>query len=413
VRPGLVRGVTLEIWQQLVASPLEAGRILSLRLRRDRSLGSKGRRTAASVLYGLIRHAAVMDLLVEAAGGSLKEPLHRYLGWLVLADGLHPALAAEQAPGVDFTAFTRASQLVAERARGLDPVDALALGGSLPRWLAATWWQELGLEASELVASFGGRPPMAVRVNRSRATREELVERLASEGVPTRPGALAPHALIFQERRNIHILPSFREGLFEVQDEGSQLLAELVRARPGMRVVDLCAGAGGKALALADAGAQVVALDVRQGALHILERRMTRAGQAIERHLVDEQGPLPVAPGWADTVLVDAPCSSSGVLRRRPESRWRLTPTWVADRAALQARILARAATLVRPGARLVYGTCSLLRAENQDVVQAFLAQHSDFQIEEKLGEDGVIWPHRTGTDGFYGVALRRDQANP
>lgn len=407
-RPGLVRGVTTELWQQIRTDPDAAGRLLSQRLRRDRSLGSKGRRTASAVIYGLIRHGDVLRLLVDHIGGDPQDPHHLYLSWLVLGDGLEPDLALEQEPGLDFHRLTDARAIVAEHAAGLAPAEALALGGSLPLWLAETWWQELGEEAAELIAAFAQRPPMAARANQSRTDREALAVRLAGEGVNSRPGRLAPHALIFEDRRNIHILPSFREGLFEVQDEGSQLLAALARPAPGARIVDFCAGAGGKALALADAGAQVLALDVRDGALQVLERRMARAGQSIRYELMSASGPPPVEPGWADTVLVDAPCSSSGVLRRRPEMRWRLTPAWVQDRATLQRSILARAAPCVRPGARLVYGTCTLLEAENQAVIRDFLETHPDFEPVERLGDDGVLWPHRTGTDGFFGIALER-----
>ncbi len=407
-RRGLVRGVTTELWQQIHDDPLSAGRILSQRLRRDRSLGSKGRRTASAVLYGLIRHGAIIDLLLDRAGGRREDALHRHLAWLVMGDGLAPAIASEEVPGVNWALLEQAEGVVAEYAESLAPAEALALGGSLPQWLAERWWDDLGEDAGRLVAALSQRPPMTVRVNQSRTTREALAEQLESEGVPTTPGALSPHALIFRDRRNIHILPSFREGLFEVQDEGSQLLAALVGARPGMKVVDFCAGAGGKALALADAGARVRAMDVREGALRVLERRMARARQAIRFQAMGETGPPPVAPTWADVVLVDAPCSSSGVLRRRPETRWRLTPTWVRECAALQRTILERASSLVRPGARMVYGTCSLLRDENQDVIETFLTRHDDFELVESLGEGGVLWPHLTDTDGFYGVALQR-----
>ncbi|MFH1469613.1 MAG: RsmB/NOP family class I SAM-dependent RNA methyltransferase [Pseudomonadota bacterium] len=407
-RPGLVRHVTLEIWAQIRAEPAMAARILGQRLRYDRSLGSKGRRTASAALYGLIRHGAALSLGLEAAGGDPRDPVQLLLAWLVAGDGLDPAVAVEQAPGVAFHLLCDLRSLVAEHARGMEPALALALGSSLPLWLAEVWLEELGEEAGELVAAFATRPPMAARVNVARTDRDALVARLAAEGVCATPGALAPQALIFSERRNVHALPSFREGLYEIQDEGSQLLAGLVGARPGLRVVDLCAGAGGKSLALADAGARVVALDVRTDALRVLERRMGRAGQDIRFQPMAEQGPVPVEPGWADVVLVDAPCSSSGVLRRHPELRWVLTRELVAGRAALQRRILERAVPLVRPGARLVYGTCSLLRAENQEVLEGFLGDHRDFSVVARLGDGGVLWPQRTGTDGFFGVAMVR-----
>jgi 16S rRNA (cytosine967-C5)-methyltransferase len=407
-RPGLIRSVTLEIWGQIRAEPAMAARILGHRLRYDRSLGSKGRRTASAALYGLIRHGAALSLGLEAAGGDPRDPFHLLLAWLVAGDGLDPAIAAEEVPGVAFGLLRDLPALVGARARDLPPAAALALGASLPLWLAEAWLAELGEEAGALVAAFASRPPMAARINVARTDRAALVARLAGEGITAVPGTLAPHALIFTERRNVHALPSFREGLYEIQDEGSQLLAGLVGARPGLRVVDFCAGAGGKSLALADAGASVLALDVRAEALGVLERRMGRAGQDIRFQPMAEEGPVPVEPGWADVVLVDAPCSSCGVLRRHPELRWVLTEELVASRAALQRRILERAAPLVRPGARLVYGTCSLLRAENQGVLEGFLGEHPEFSVVERLGEDGVLWPHRTGTDGFYGVGMVR-----
>ncbi|MBN1335602.1 MAG: RsmB/NOP family class I SAM-dependent RNA methyltransferase [Deltaproteobacteria bacterium] len=403
-----VRRFCLDLWSACLDAPHEAGPLLSQSFRKTRSLGSRGRRLAASVLYGLIRHEAILGLLLEAVDAPPADPLARYLGWLVRVEGLDPELAARELPGPAWGRLADAPSIVAARCAHLDPVDGLALGGSLPRWVAEEWLAALGEESADLVHALSERPPMVVRTNLCRNTREELARRLAAEGVPARPGPHAPAALVFEDRRNVHLLPSFREGRFEVQDEGSQLVARLVGAAPGVRVVDACAGAGGKALALADAGAEVWALDVRAPALADLAWRSTRAGVPVRVDLVRPDGPLPVPRGWADVVLADVPCSGSGTLRRHPEVRWRLHPSRVQGLAAEQAGILARTAPLVRPGGALVYATCSLLAMENQDVVAGFLDRHPDFSRGACLGEDGVLWPHRAGTDGFFAVRLER-----
>jgi 16S rRNA (cytosine967-C5)-methyltransferase len=389
-------------------APHEAGPLLSRTFRRTHPLGSRGRRLAASVVYGQIRHEAVLGLLLDAIGAPAADPLARYLAWLVLVEGLDPDVAARELPGPDWTRLGEAPALVAAHAAALDPVDALALGGSLPRWVAAAWLEALGAEAADLIRALSSRPPMVARVNLSRGSRDDLVRRLATEGIPARPGPHAPASLVFDDRRNIHMLKSFREGLFEVQDEGSQLVSLLTAVGPGVRVVDACAGSGGKSLALADTGADVWALDVRAAALEDLAWRSSRAGFRLRADRILPRGPLPVPAGWADVVLVDAPCSGSGTLRRHPELRWRLDQTRVRGLADDQGTILARAAPLVRPGGALVYATCSLLAVENQAVVRDFMADHEDFSEEAALGDGGVLWPHRSGTDGFFAVRLRR-----
>jgi 16S rRNA (cytosine967-C5)-methyltransferase len=405
---GPIRRTALGLWGELRDDPGHAGPIIHHGFRRADRLGSHGRRIASAVVYGFIRFEKIFDLLLPLCHASVDDPVARYLAALVLLLGLPTEQAEKERPDLIFGPFAHAPQTVADLASGMDPVDALALGGSLPRWLARTWLAALGAEAGALLAAFGTRPPMAIRVNLSRTSRTDLAARLREEGVPTVPGTLAPTCLVFEQRRNVQVLPSFRAGLFEVQDEGSQLVAALVDALPGERVVDFCAGAGGKSLALADRGARVHALDVRTDAFEILRTRAFRAGFDIVTDSLGAADPLPVAPGWADAVLVDAPCSGSGVLRRHPETRYRLDEAFVARCAQTQTTILERASSLVRPGARLVYATCSLLPQENQEVVEAFVKRHPDFVPIRRLGCDGILWPHRTGTDGFFGVTLER-----
>jgi 16S rRNA (cytosine967-C5)-methyltransferase len=241
--------------------------------------------------------------------------------------------------------------------------------------------------------------------------------------VVARPTELGPAGLICETRMNAFALTAFREGLFEVMDEGSQLVADLVAPPPGGRVVDACAGAGGKTLAIGASlcgKGRMLALDTDGKKLEELRRRARRAGLTnVEARPVGE-GPLEVK-GQFDRVLVDAPCSGLGTLRRNPEARWRLTRATVESFPARQVGLLVTYAPLVAVGGRLIYATCTVARAENDLVVERFLAERDDFvpvpvkeiwgrERAEKLG-DGMtlrLSPNRHDTDGFFAAVLRR-----
>ncbi|MBJ6765403.1 RsmB/NOP family class I SAM-dependent RNA methyltransferase [Myxococcaceae bacterium JPH2] len=301
--------------------------------------------------------------------------------------------------------------------QGSEP-PSLALRASLPDWLADHFARELGSEAEDFCAHLNVPGPITLRVNSLRISRDALAERLRSEGVATRPGSWSPLALHIEgPRPNLYGLQSLRDGLFEVQDEGSQLLGLLVEARPGESVVDLCAGAGGKTLmlgaAMGDHG-RLLAYDPDFARLERLRERAARAGLEHVQILRE-----PPAPGLgADRVLVDVPCSELGALRRGPDLRFLLTPEVLTRWVPVQRDILARAAALVRPGGRLVYATCTLNHAENLAQVRDFLAARSDFSLvrpgagwlSEECLRDGCLFvvPHRHGTDGFFAAVLER-----
>jgi 16S rRNA (cytosine967-C5)-methyltransferase len=402
---------------------------------REARFGQTERRLVAEAVYGQIRlhrridHALAFGL--RPTGRTLEElppgerDLARHLAWLVIAGGAAPAEAVAAAPGRVAPAIRALEREPQALAAIGDPQRRLAVELSYPDWIVARFIAELGLEeATRLCAEMNGRAPLTVRANTVRVSREELAGRLAEEGVETTPTPLAPHGLRFSRHVNAFGLDAFREGLFEVQDEGSQLVAEACAPPPRGLVVDACAGAGGKTLALAAlAGGKgrVVALDVDGRKLEELRRRARRAGLTN----VQAREPGPEASyglgGRADRVLCDAPCSGLGVLRRNPEARWRLTPDAVAELPTRQLAILEQYAGLCAPGGRLVYATCTVLRAENDDVVDAFLAAHPEFErvlLKEILGAaralaigDGTslrLLPHRHGTDGFFTAALRR-----
>ena len=293
-----------------------------------------------------------------------------------------------------------------ERALALAGVDALprnptpprrlADRWSLPDWLEAHLVSELGAEAEAFCAAIAVPGPVCLRANRLLCSRESLSARLRDEEIDTRPAPRAPDALFVQSAQpNLFGTRAWRDGLFEPQDEGSQLLGMLAGARPGDTVLDLCAGAGGKSLLLAAQGARVLAHDVDAARLARLRARMKRA-RAEERIEIVGQ------PRAADVVFVDAPCSELGALRRGPDARWRIDPAAIADLPRVQSALLRSAAPLARR--RIVYGTCTIHRAENEDVAERFEREHPRFRR-------ALTWralPHVDGTDGFFAAVWER-----
>jgi 16S rRNA (cytosine967-C5)-methyltransferase len=295
-----------------------------------------------------------------------------------------------------------------------DPVERISVLGSLPTWLALRMQAFAGAE--DLARALSSEPPQTIR---SRIDRDALRARLSEEGVPTEPTKLSPYGLTIVRPINPFRLASFHEGLFELQDEGSQLIAELVAPPPKSAVIDFCAGAGGKTLhlsALLGNKGRVFAHDVSARKLDELRKRARRAGCTNVEATLDLAGVRPAA-----RVLVDAPCSGLGVLRRNPELRLRLTEESVARFPEEQLAILERAAPWVLPNGRLIYSTCTFLPEENDGVVQAFLQKHDDFELmpaKEILGSaraasigDGRVlrlFPEAHGTDAFFAAVLRR-----
>jgi len=295
---------------------------------------------------------------------------------------------------------------------------ALADRWSLPDWLAEVLAREAGERAGDLAAALALPGPICLRVNRLRTDRAALAARLRGEGLPTSPGRLAPACLVALSRRpNLLGLPAFREGLFEVQDEASQLVAALVGARPGESVLDACAGAGGKSLALAadvGPGGRVHATDPDPERLARLRTRARRAGAA---RIATVHGAEPAADLRVDRALVDAPCSELGALRRGPDLRWRIDPASFAALPALQRSILAGAAGHVRPGGRLVYATCTFRREEDEEVALAFEQDHPGWRRLRPEADPALVtgegflrtWPHRDGADGFFAATWERN----
>ncbi|MBX3023296.1 16S rRNA (cytosine(967)-C(5))-methyltransferase RsmB [bacterium] len=301
----------------------------------------------------------------------------------------------------------------------------LAVATSHPPWLVERWRRELGdAEAAALLAADNDAAPTVLRVLSARVPRSTVIAALADAQVAARPTTYAPDGLVLETAADPIALPGWRDGWFTVQGEASQLVAAMLGARPGGRVLDVCAAPGGKALAAAgQVGGRgvVLALDLQHGGLARLGAEAGRLGLRIVRARADATRlPLPAAAAF-DAVLVDAPCSGLGTLRQHPEIRWRRRPADLADLAALQSRLLAAAAPHVRPGGVLLYATCTIVRAENDDVVAAFLASHPDFATDDPrrllpaaahalVDAGGALRtaPHRHGLDGFFAVRMTR-----
>jgi 16S rRNA (cytosine967-C5)-methyltransferase len=436
-----LRQLTLEIAAEARAEWGFASDIIARAFRARRDLSSGGRRRVAEAVYGLIRMDRRLDAIVDSLpgiGDELSPVLRDELKLLVLdlREGM-PLEAAESelarlglGKGSRLGARIDLSGVTDEDA-GLGArtgIEREAVRLSYPSWLVERLVNDLGpTEGLAACAAMNQRAPMALRVNTVKITREALIERLAEENVVARPTALAPAGLILETRVNAFGLSAFRDGLFEVMDEGSQLCAELVAPPPGGRVADACAGAGGKTLAIAAAmggKGRVLALDVDGRKLEELRRRARRAGLSnVAARAVSDEAKLPDEArigGW-DRVLVDAPCSGLGTLRRNPEARWRQTPQAIAGFPARQLALLVTYAPLCAVGGRLIYATCTILEQENEKVIERFLAERPDFvrvpvkeiwgrELGEKVG-DGLtlrLLPQTHDTDGFYAAVLRR-----
>ncbi|MBP1633447.1 MAG: rsmB [Acidobacteria bacterium] len=319
--------------------------------------------------------------------------------------------------------------------RPADPSDAkaaldyLAITLSHPRWLAERWLARVGFEAAEAWLRFNNGPaPLTLRANTLATTRDRLAHALAEAGIESEPSRLAPDGLRITHGNPLDT-PLARSGAFVVQDEASQLVGALVSAAPGERLLDACAAPGGKSLQMA-AGAGpsgvVVAADLRARRVALLAATLRRAGASRVRVVrADAEQPLPLRPVF-DAVLLDAPCSGLGTIRRDPEIRWRRQASDLARLAAVQRRMLEAAAAAVKPGGRLVYATCSSEPEENEEVVASFLQDHPEYsEVPPAEAAPGTglaaavfdaaghlrTWPFRHGLEAFFAAVLRRGAA--
>ncbi|MCV2216402.1 RsmB/NOP family class I SAM-dependent RNA methyltransferase [Thauera sp. Sel9] len=407
---------TTQVLGAVLAFEFPADAVLSRHFRDNRELGHRDRGFIAETVYGVLRRLRWLRRLA----GDKATPRELLLAWFARGEGwpMRNFEGLASATERDWVAAVKAAELgeasLAERA-------------DLPDWLAERLLRSFD-EAGVLALAQGlNRPaPLDLRANLLKIDRDSLLARLREDGIAAEPGSLSPQAVRLSGKPALQKHPLFLDGSFEVQDEGSQLLGLLVQPRRGELVVDFCAGAGGKTLqlgAMMRSTGRLYAFDVSEKRLAKLKPRMARAGLSNVHPMLiahENDAKLKRMAGKADRVLVDAPCTGLGTLRRNPDLKWRQSPAAVDEMVAKQGAILAAAARLVRPGGRLVYATCSLLAEENDAVVDAFLAAHPQFRpvaAQEVLDKQGVkletgerlrLLPHVHDTDGFFAAVMER-----
>jgi 16S rRNA (cytosine967-C5)-methyltransferase len=441
VTPGARIAAAIDILEALAAGTKPADDVAAAYFRNHRYIGSKDRAQVARHVYSVLRHRAALDWWVDRAGRSnlAASPRTRVMAALAIAEG-EPA--GEIIGSFDGGRFRPAALSPVEdrlvhalAGRSLrHPAMPRAIANDIPNWLEPYLERVYGPNLEREMASLNAPAPVDLRVNLLKTDRDTARRALAKEGIRTEPTQWSPIGLRLAERAPLSGLAALKDGLVEVQDEGSQLAALLAGAKPGMRVVDFCAGAGGKTLAIAAAmhnRGKIVACDTAEWRLTRSAQRLRRAGASnVERRVLSSERDPWVKRHAAsfDRVLVDAPCLGIGSWRRNPDAKWRATPTDLAELQIRQHDILKSAARLVKPGGRLVYVTCSLLREENETQAERFLAETPDFALYPAVrawseaigtpcpagGDYLRLTPAQHGTDGFF-VALfeRKPAATP
>lgn len=421
---------TLDLLCEVESTARPADAVTSGWFRARRYFDDSDRGVVLELLYALLRHRARLGWWLNRQGAG-DTPRNRLLAWLVLAEGQTPDQIKRLCDGAKFApaALTASEQALVVALRGgamehPDMPDEVRL--ECPSWAVGPLRQRFGADFVTEMAATLIPPPLDLRVNPIKATRAAVLRGLKTMGLAAEATTLASHGIRVNERLSLARLPGLKTGEIEIQDEGSQLVALLMGARPGDRVVDFCAGAGGKTLALAaqmQNKGHVIACDVNEARLKRCAERMRRAGlHNVETRVLASETDRWVKrhKGGFDRVLVDAPCSGTGTWRRNPDARWRAPELGLGNLVALQTRILASAARLVKPGGRLVYATCSVLSEENEAQVAAFLAAHPAFRVVSlpeaapdltglAPAEHLSLTPARHGTDGFFASVLRRE----
>jgi 16S rRNA (cytosine967-C5)-methyltransferase len=418
MHPNALLDLSAELLRTVLKLDQPADSVVSAFFREHRALGSRERHALAETAYAVLRQRLLYQHLAQSGSGPLERRL-AILAWQGNAAFLRGALAPHE-----LTWLAQVEQI--DRSALPDK-----LRHNLPDWLANPLHEALGEEFWPLVQALAESAPLDLRVNALKAKREEVQRELAAAGISAEPTPYSPWGLRVPGRPALSQLPLFTGGSIEVQDEGSQLLALITDAKRGEMVVDFCAGAGGKTLALGASmrnTGRLYAFDTSGHRLDALKPRLARSGlsnvhPAQLAHERDDR--IKRLAGKIDRVLVDAPCSGLGTLRRNPDLKWRQSPKAVAEMQAKQTAILASASRLLKPGGRLVYATCSLLAAENEEVADAFTAAHgADFAVlpaQQALEAAHVehadtlvagpylrLWPHRHRSDGFFAAVWQR-----
>ncbi len=414
MRPNGRIQTSIEILNEVQESPLPMDRVVTPYLRARRFIGSKDRRDINARVYGVVRSKCRLDWWTVQSGLEANTR-SQVLAYAILAEGMRASELDEICDGGQYSPEKLSDfeneALATLQGKSLDHPDmSQAVTGELPDWIFDLFVKQFGSEqAVAEMAALQSEATLDLRANLLKGTRKQAQALLAQDDVISEITSHSTWGLRVQGRAVLGNCKAFREGLVEVQDEGSQLIALLCDAKPGMSVVDLCAGAGGKTLALAGNMANdgdLVAMDVDPRRLQRAEPRMARAGVENVRYYatLNKASLSKEAVKGFDRVLVDAPCSGSGTWRRQPDARLRLTKEKYDNYQTMQADVLEKAANCVKIGGRLIYATCSLFDDENSDQVETFLKKNPGFKIKSASG----LWAELSDTDcPFAGDVMR------
>lgn len=389
-----IQALVTETLSQVFIHNNRADRVLQRSLASHPALSEKDRGQIVDAVYDIIRYIRRLETAMEMSGEpSAADPDRWYDAWQ-LWRGLRPA----------------AGEADSELVRRIESPDLpRAVRESVPDWLDARGVAERGVTWDALLAALNEKPQLVLRANTLKTPAGPFFDSVRDSGVPWHPLEDAPEAVVLEAFAPVFQWPAFKQGWFEIQDAASQMVAPFVEVRPGMRVVDACCGSGGKTLHLAALmrnRGRIIALDVDAEKLAELEKRARRAGATIiETRLITSTKIIKRLADSADRVLLDVPCSGTGVLRRNPDIKWRLRPEDLTRLLEEQQHLLSYYSRMVKPGGRLVYATCSVLPSEGEDQVRPFL---QSFAERFSLVEEKRLDPHTFGFDGFYMAALQR-----
>lgn len=380
-----------------------ADKVVEKALKRDKRWGARDRKFVAETIYDIVRWKRLYNEIAGTKEHFTRENLWKIFEvWAVLHE-------------IPLPEWNQIGNAPARRIKGMfnELQKDRRFRESIPDWMDEMGVKELGETVwTEEIKALNVKAEVILRVNTLKTNKFELKKLLEQDEIEIEFLPDHDSALKLVERKNVFLTEAFANGLFEVQDASSQLVADFLEVEPGMRVIDTCAGAGGKTLHIATLmknKGQIIALDLYDSKLNQLKKRARRNGIFnIETRVIDSTKVVKKLKETADRVLIDAPCSGLGVLRRNPDSKWKLQPEFIENIKKTQSEIIDQYASMVKKGGKLVYATCSILPSENQHQVQQFLNNHQDFT----LVKDNIVLPSKSGYDGFYMALLERKKLN-
>ncbi|MFT5752780.1 MAG: 16S rRNA (cytosine967-C5)-methyltransferase [Flavobacteriales bacterium] len=386
--------------QEIFNEDKQADKVLRNTLKRDKRWGSRDRGFIAETVYDIVRWKRLYSEIAEVkAPYSRGDAFRLFAVWATLR-------------GIEVPDWKQMEPIPSRRIKGrFDELSKIRkFRESVPDWLDEMGAKALGNHWDTELAALNKQAPVVLRANALKTTTKDLRNTLAEQDVDTTIVPGHPDALQLVERQNVFTKDAFQNGHFEVQDASSQKVSRFLNVKPGMRVVDACAGAGGKTLhlaALMENKGQIIAMDIYEGKLKELKRRAKRAGaHNIEPRVIDSTKVFKKLYGTADRVLIDAPCTGLGTIKRSPDIKWKLQPEFIDKVIKRQEELLESYSKIVKPGGQMVYATCSIFPQENQEQIHKFLATEQGFNFT--FVKDEKVSPAKSGFDGFYMALLER-----